>query len=149
MRARDDRAALAHGKAELGGAAALGPEQADMLSDALTLLCYEDPEGSPQGALLAPAARTMLADDVDSALLCARQQPQYSPLERLVRTLVRARPCVCGMAGALDQHEGAALCMRKAPVGELRPCLAVCIVLSALHVKISWTQNDRAGCACG
>ncbi|KAK9797770.1 hypothetical protein WJX73_010039 [Symbiochloris irregularis] len=83
VRVRDDQAALAYGKAELGSAADLGPEQAELLSDILTLLCYEDPANSPQGTLLQPAARAALADDVDAALLKARQLPQHSPLERL------------------------------------------------------------------
>lgn len=88
---RDDSAALAHGKAELGVVPATA-EQQDMLADALMLLCYHDPFGSPQGALMSPAARTALADDVDAALLAARQRPQQSALERLYCCLVDPSP---------------------------------------------------------
>lgn len=86
VRAKDDQAALAHGKAELGGPLP-EKEQRDLLSDALTLLCYEDPAASPQGALMVPAARATLADDVDAVLLAARQRPQQSVLEQLYCSL--------------------------------------------------------------
>ena len=51
IRARDDEGAMAYGRAVLVHAIA-GPEDAELLQDALSLLGYEDPSTSPCGALL-------------------------------------------------------------------------------------------------
>lgn len=128
VRAKDDQAALAHGKAELGGPLP-EKEQRDLLSDALTLLCYEDPAASPQGALMVPAARATLADDVDAVLLAARQRPQQSVLEQLYCSLVREPPawlCLLHCAGCLmlaGEQQSAVTCHGQSLVMHRgRPC---------------------------
>ena len=56
VRARDDEGAMGYGRAVLVRAVA-GPEDAELLQDALSLLGYEDPAASPCGALLSARVR--------------------------------------------------------------------------------------------
>jgi hypothetical protein len=67
VRARDDEGAMGYGRAVLVRAVA-GPEDAELLQDALSLLGYEDPAASPCGALLSSRVRWLC---MHAGLSCA------------------------------------------------------------------------------
>jgi hypothetical protein len=64
--------ALAYGRAQLGPVPKAAEDE-ELLSDALSLLAYADPSSSPCGHLLRPGYRTVLAEELNGALLKVRQ----------------------------------------------------------------------------
>ncbi|KIZ01764.1 hypothetical protein MNEG_6194 [Monoraphidium neglectum] len=98
---------LEYGRAQLAPAAA-GPEDEELLSDAVSLLAYAEPEASPCGTLLLPGARAELGDRLNGALLAARGRPLAPALERLYRqaavTLDELRRAHEPRALVLDLH---------------------------------------------
>lgn len=63
--------ALAYGRSELGPRLQ-GPQDEELLSDALSLLAYADPAASPCGHLLRESSRAELAEELNGALLKVR-----------------------------------------------------------------------------
>ncbi|GAX74886.1 hypothetical protein CEUSTIGMA_g2332.t1 [Chlamydomonas eustigma] len=83
-------AALAFGRTVLAPHRPKGPAEEELLSDALSLLAYEDPETSPCGHLMGQATRDTLAEALNSAILKYRGLPAVSPLERIYQQAVVA-----------------------------------------------------------
>ena len=88
VRAKQDEAAMAYGRAELSRAAASLSDQEE-LQDALSLLAYDVPEASPCGTLLSLSHRTHLASRLTSAISVYQGRPAQSALHRLLCHAVR------------------------------------------------------------
>ncbi|KAG2484746.1 hypothetical protein HYH03_016493 [Edaphochlamys debaryana] len=83
------REILAYGTAELWPRCRTLADR-DLLTDALSLLAFNDPAAAPAGYLLRPAHRVALAEELNGALLACRGLPATSPLERLFQHLAAA-----------------------------------------------------------
>ena len=94
VRAKQDEAAMAYGRAELSKAAAASPAHQEELQDALSLLAYDVPEASPCGNLLSPSHQAHLASSLTSAISVHQGRPAQSALHRLLCHLVCLYP-VC------------------------------------------------------
>ncbi|GIM04787.1 hypothetical protein Vretimale_9293 [Volvox reticuliferus] len=73
---------LAYGRTELWPRCRT-PADRDLLMEAVSLLAFDDPAASPAGDMLRPVHRTMLAEELNGAMLACRGLPSTSPLERL------------------------------------------------------------------
>ncbi|GLI60772.1 hypothetical protein VaNZ11_003004 [Volvox africanus] len=73
---------LAYGRTELWPRCQT-PADRDLLMEAVSLLAFDNPAASPAGDMLRPAHRTMLAEELNGAMLACRGLPATSPLERL------------------------------------------------------------------
>ncbi|KXZ46470.1 hypothetical protein GPECTOR_43g906 [Gonium pectorale] len=80
---------LAYGSAELMPRCRTASDR-DLLTDALSLLAFNDPAASPAGYLMRPAHRIALAEELNGSLLAVRGLPATSPLERLYQQAAAA-----------------------------------------------------------
>ena len=84
VRARDDEAAMAYGRAALG-ATCVTQQDHELLQDVLSLLAYDEPEKSPSGDMLGNKSREDLAAALNGAVLRSKGRMQESALERLLQ----------------------------------------------------------------
>lgn len=86
VRQQKDMDAIAYGQ-QVCAPACNSSADREMLSEAVTLLGYEDPALSPLGHLLAERHKLQLAADLNRAILSHQGGQEKSPLERLLRQL--------------------------------------------------------------
>ena len=77
--------ALLYGRTVLAAHTPRTAADEELLSDALSLLAYDDPASSPTGSLLGAAEAQSLAEEVNGAILAHLGLPAVSPLERVLQ----------------------------------------------------------------
>ena len=122
VRARDDEAAMAYGRAALS-ATCVTQQDHELLQDVLSLLAYDEPEKSPSGDMLGNKSREDLAAALNGAVLRSKGRMQESALQRLLQHGV-------GCA----QHD-----FRRLNLPFSAPCQACCADCRAASIR-SWSR---------